>query len=285
MSLNRIAARLAAVMALREAHTLVGDNVVDSQIGAIDVDADGNVKTDEDKPFIAVYTDGARASGDISGLRALVPNGETEFLFEAGISQPMLYRDPDTEEVVAYPGIPATDDAYEFYLDVVARQIGDALTDPENGWAEIFRSFVNSYESIDRVRTSAEQKGAKLAATQIKIVANLFADPTRGAALAPTHPLVKFFAKAATLPQTVPNPDYDPEDEDSSPTKPSPMAEKIALMQAQLSGDTHQWQLPVRRYGLTRPEADALLLTPHDGIADADVTVVEVNNQPAMPVG
>lgn len=66
MSLIRIAARMAAVRALR-GRTLVGDNVLDSQIGALDVGADGELRTEEDKPFISVYTHGKTTA---TGLRA-----------------------------------------------------------------------------------------------------------------------------------------------------------------------------------------------------------------------
>lgn len=121
MSLNRIAARIAAVQALR-GKTLVGDNVLDSDIGALDVQADQSLRTDQEKPFISVYCD-ASVNKDGGGLRGLVANGQTDFLFEAGIAATMTVTDPDTDESHVVPGIPATDAAFEFHLDMVLRQI------------------------------------------------------------------------------------------------------------------------------------------------------------------
>lgn len=265
MSLHRIAARIAAVMALRGA-TLVGDNVLDSDIGALDVQADQSLRTDQEKPFISVYCDASVNKGGPSSdmLRALVPNGLTDFLFEAGVTATMTVTDPDTDESYVVPGIPATDDAFEFMLDTVMRQISDALTDPANKWAEVFRKLCNSVVSIERNRASSDDKGVRLAAHQMKLTVDLWVDPTRGMELKPAHPLAMFFALADA--------EYDPV-----------LATKVAMMRAQLVGDEHDWQLAMRRYGMTRSEADALLLSPVEG-AEADVAVVEVDAAPVVQV-
>jgi len=271
MSLIRIAARIAAVQALR-GRTLVGDNVLDSQIGALDVAADGSLRTDEDQPFISVYTDGARIEDDDVVLRAFAPNGLTEFLFESGITSAHIVTDAETAVSVVYPGIPATDANFEFHLDIVARQIGDALSDPDNEWAEIFRKFVMRFEKIERVRTSGDDSGVKLAAQQLKVTVMLVAEPVRGVALNDTHPLARFFAKAATL--TVPNPAHDPDDPDSPATVPDPViTAQLALMQAQLAGVEADWQTALRRHGMTRTEGENLLLMPQ---GDEEVEITEI---------
>lgn len=262
MSLVRIAARIAAVQALR-GRTLVGDNVLDSQIGALDVTADGALRTDEDRPFIAVYADGGKGDDETSLLRAFVPNGETEFLFESGVTTAHTVADDNTGESVVYPGIPATDANFEFLLDIVARQIGDALTDPNNEWAEIFRRFVHRFEKVERARTSNDGSGVKLAAQQVKVTATLFADPTRGMPLKDTHPLAAFFAAADELDDPV-------------------VTAQVALMQAQLAGEEFIWQTDLRRYGMTKTEGDNLLVTTVDG-AEADIEIVEVDAAPAIP--
>lgn len=250
MSLTRIAARIAAVQALK-GKTLVGDNVQDSQIGALDVAADGTLRTDEESPFISVYTDAAKSDDTV--LRSWVGNGSTEFLFETGVAMTHVETDPDTLESVVYPGIVATDASFEFMLDIVARQIGDALSDPTNEWAEIFRSFHHGNETVERARTSNEGGGVKLAAQQIKLTVALFVDPVRGVPLKPGHPLAKFFAKAATVPE---------------------LANKVALMQAQLAGEEFEWQTSLRRYGITRTEGDNLLVTPVEGASDLITEIV-----------
>ena len=258
MSLCRIAARIAAVQALK-GRTLVGDNVLDSQIGALEVDADGSLRTDEDRPFISVYTDAAKSKDNV--LRAWIDNGETEFLFEMGVTASHVETNPETGESIVYPGIPGTDAAFEFLLDVVARQIGDTLTDPENEWAEIFRSFFWSIERIERARTSGDSGGVRLAAQQIKVTTKLFADPIKGELLKPGSPMARFFAKAATLDDPV-------------------VMAQVALMQAQITGTPFEWQAIQRRYGLIRDEMDALLLSTPAG-AEPDIDLVEIDAQPA----
>jgi hypothetical protein len=247
MSLIRIAARMSAVRALR-GKTLVGDNVLDSQIGALDVGANGELRTEEDKPFISVYTHSGKTTG--SGLRALNGNGPTEFLFEAGVTAAMTETDPETgASTLIGIGIPATDGAFEFHLDLVARQIADALNDPDNEWAEIWRKCVNSVQSVERERTSGDGSGIRLAAQQIKVTADLFADPATGATLADTHPLALFFAKA---------------DEENDAV----LHEAVDAMRAALVGVAPQWKLDQRRYGNTLTEGEAMTYVP---VADGDI--------------
>src|SRR5690606_32856484 len=93
MSIARIALRIAAVEALK-GRTLVNQHVLDSPNGALDVQADGTLRTDEERPFIAVFTDVGSAE-DITG-RCLIENGSCLLVLEAGISQAMTQRDRQT---------------------------------------------------------------------------------------------------------------------------------------------------------------------------------------------
>lgn len=302
MSLHRIAARIAAVQALR-GKTLVGDNVLDSEIGAIDIGVDGSVSVDADlrKPFIAVYSDGAaNKDGPTSdATRALVPNGATDFLFEAGVTAVMTDVDPETDETTLVGiGIPATDPGFEFQLDIIMRQVTDCLSDPANEWADVFRGLCSRFISIERNRTSGEQ-GTKLAAHQLKVTVDLLPDPVRGAELKPAHPLMKFFDLAETI--TVPNPNRYIDNPDYPHSSDAPkildpeapeevqdpvVAAQVAMMQAQLTGDEHEWQLALRRYGMTRGEADALLITPPTG-TDGDIDIADVvagGAEPKTPI-
>ena len=283
MSLNRIAARMSAVQALK-GKTLVGNNVLDSRIGALDLQADGSVRTDQEKPFISVYCDASSLAktadqrlATISRLelRALVPNGLTDFLFEAGIAAAMIETSPETDESVVFEGIPATDTAFEFHLDIVLRQIGDALTDPMNEWADIFRSFCQSFRSVERARAEGA-RNMRLAAHQLKITTELMPDPVRGIELKSSHPLSRFFAKAAEI--TVANPSYDADGQESPATIPDPVvAAQVQLMQAQIVGDEHGWQTALRRYGLTIAEANALLILPTTEALIAEVNASTAN--------
>lgn len=255
MALMRIAARIAAVQALK-GKTLVGDNVLDSQIGALDVAADGTLRTEEEMPFITVYTDAAKS--EANRLRSWFDNGATEFLFEAGVTAGHTVTDPDTGESVLI-GIPATDGGFETVLDIVARQIGDAMTDPDNEWATIFARMHMGTTTVERARTSSDSAGVRLAAQQIKVTVSLMADPVKGADLKPEHPLAQFFAKVATLDDPV-------------------VSKQVEKMQACMAGvAVPDWKMDLRRYGHTPAEGQLLAYVPvadgEIGDADADAQV------------
>lgn len=261
MSLIRIAARIAAVQALK-GKTLVGDNVLDSQIGTLDVTAEGEPRTDEDRPFISVYSNSSKANGNETALRSMVVNGSTEFLFEFGITTAHMVTDGETGAQVVHPGIPGTDAALEFFLDMIARQIGDALSDPENEWAEIFRKFCRTFIGVERLRTSGAENGVRLAAQQIRIDADIIADPLAGQELKPAHPLAMFFAKV------------EASDDEA-------LKAQAELMMVPLYGPSPDTAQAIRRYGMTRGEADNLLLLPPGGIAEVGIGEVSFEAVPA----
>jgi hypothetical protein len=191
--LARIALRIAAVEALK-GQTLVGDNVLDSQIGALDVAADGTIRTDQQKPFLSVYVEGSKVENGLE-LRGLHRSGQTEFMIEIGITTAMTVTDSETGVSEVIPGLPATDPAFEFYLDVVGRQIVNALSDPNNAWAEIWRGLSSSVVKIERKRTSDAASGTRIAAHQLVITLELLPDPVFGEPIAPTSIWAKLFAQ------------------------------------------------------------------------------------------
>ena len=264
MTLVRIAARMAAIQAITN-RTLVGGNVLDSQIGALEVDADGNIRTDQDMPFISVYAEAAKAEGADTHARSMAQNGDTEFVFEVGITAANVSTNDKGESVLEGIGTPATDAGFEFYLDMVCRQISDALSDPDNEWAEIFRKLTRQILRVERARTASADQGLRLAAHQIKITAAMVTDPVRGGELKATHGIAMFFAKASEL-----------DDDD--------IVAQVELMQAQISGDETAWQTALRRYGMTRSEADNMLVTPPAGAQD-DGEIGEVVISQAVPAG
>jgi hypothetical protein len=261
MSLVRIAARFAAVQALK-GKTLVGNNVLDSQIGAIDIAADGAVRTDREEPFISVYCDGGTNANTDAALRATRMNGATTFLFEAAYTAAYTAVDEETGAAETLEGIPATDASFEFYLDLVMRQIGDALTDPRNEWAEVFRRLCVRFGTVERARTSGDGSGARLAAHQLKLVADLLPDPVQGLPADGT-PMAEFFRLAEAL------------------NNPATTA-KVALMKATLAGELTDWETTLKRYGIARDEGDAMLITVPEG-AENDVVVANLDAQPAVP--
>ena len=198
--LGRIALRMAIVEALR-GNTLVGQNVLDSEIGALDVGADGTVVTDQEKPFISVYTETSKQEGENPGggadLRSLHISGATDIVLEFGVTAAMVDRDDENgSATVIGLQIPATDANLEFMLDVIERQIVNALTDPRNAWAEIFRSMHATSLKVDRRRTSSAET-TKIAARQLVITVDLLPDPVYGEPVASTSAWARFFAKLA----------------------------------------------------------------------------------------
>lgn len=246
MSFIRFAARISAVEATK-GNTIVGSNVLDSEIGVLDIAADGSLRTDKDKQFISVYTDSSKVVDGLE-LRSLSSPGLLDIVFESGVATAHAITDSETDESIIL-GMPATDATFEFLLDMALRQTGDALNDPDNEWAVIFRSLCQSFQSATRSRISGDTNGMRLAAHQLKVTASMVAEPLRGQPLKPDSPFARFLAKCES---------------DLAPNDPS-MAEKIALIRAQLSGDANELQMAMRRYGLIHDEADAMLITPYEG--------------------
>lgn len=195
MSLTMMALRIAAVRALRAAGTLVGDNVLDSQISAIDQTADGRLRSDQQRPFIAVYTDAAKTQ-DLgqSGLRA---NGRVDIMFNCGVSVTMAETNKDTGETQIVDLFPATDAHLEAVLDALDVQISRALSDPDNPWAQVFGDFVQAYVAKEHVRASSSAENLRLAAGQTKLTVEVFADPRQGQPLASGGPWARFMALMA----------------------------------------------------------------------------------------
>lgn len=247
MSLIRIALRICALQAVK-GRTLVGDNVLDSEIGALETSAAGELKTPQEKQFVSVYTDDSKQLSGLE-LRSLTASGEIDLVFEAGVATPHVISDPDTDEKVIMNGLPAADANFEFYLDLTLRQIADALADPKNEWAAIFNSLILRIEKCQRARISGDTNGVRLAAHQMKITVAAIAEPVAGQSLKAGTPMAAFFAKCES---------------DLVHREPD-MEKKIALMKAQIAGNDDELAAAMRRYGITHNEADAMLLTLPDG--------------------
>lgn len=260
--LARIALRVATIEALK-GKTFVDGNVLDSEMGALGVAADGSIRTDQDAPFVSVYVDDSKIE-DRLDLRALHRSGPTELTIEAGITAAMTETDQETgESTVVGIGTPATDRALEFFLDCVGRQIVTALTDPRNEWAELWRGLSTSVIKVERKRTSdAAATGTRIAAHQLVITLDLLPDPVFGEPVAETSIWAKFLAKMDAVEHPY-----------------------LATMQA-LIGDPsgvlmHEAQR--RRFGMTLDEARALLdiaVQPAEATEPDIVSVVTERSEP-----
>ncbi|MCG3266110.1 hypothetical protein [Yoonia sp. I 8.24] len=194
MSLTMMALRIAAVEALKLGGTLVGTNVLDSQISAIDQTADGDLQTDQQRPFIAVYSDTSKAS-DL-GNTGLRTNGQIELTFNCGVSLTMGQTNKETGVTEIIEGLPSTDAQFEAILDVVGCQICRVLTDPSNPWSQVFGDLC-TLVSKAQVRSSSAADGVRLACGQIKLTVEAYADPPLGQVFAPDSHWLKFLALMA----------------------------------------------------------------------------------------
>ncbi|MBX8803214.1 hypothetical protein HBA92_21025 [Ochrobactrum sp. MR28] len=240
MSLIRIAVRTAAVLALKGS-TLVGDNVLDSEIGAIDINDDGTISITDGRPFIAVYSDASFSAAPNTDLRALVTNGNTEIVFETGVTAQMVETNEQGESVITGIGIADTDRDMERSLDLIVRQICVTLTDPNNAWSQIFLALTGGFTDIQRARIGTAAGGLKRVGQQVKIKASLVADPVWGNPVKPESAFGRFLSKLDTL--------NDPE-----------FIDLARLIRAQLGGPSDEAEINQRRYGLTFDEMNAMLL-------------------------
>ena len=239
--LGRIAFRMAAVEALKGA-TSVGDNVLDSEIGALDVGADNALRTDQEKPFISVYVEGAKLESGAEVLRALHKSGPTELIIEIGITSAMTSVDDDTGEAeVIGLQIPATDPAFEFFLDCTGREVVNVLTDPRNAWSEIWRGLSTGVVKVERKRTSDATNGVRIAAHQLIVTVDLLPDPVYGEPVAATSIWKKFFDKLAS---------------DTDPVTVKKRAAMLALLGD--PSETLNSEAQRRRFGMTLEEVRAL---------------------------
>ncbi len=193
MSLVRIGLRMAAVEALR-GRTLVGESVLDSEIGAISVRPDGTLGSDVENRFIAVYTQSSQVSSLTHGPRGIYEGGTVELIFEAGITAAMLMDSDDGGKREMFEGVPVTDADFEFYLDLLGRQIVDCLLDPDNEWAEIWRGFVLEINKFELLRTDNAQH-IRLAGHQLKMTCTVVDDPLPGEALDEDGVMSQFLMK------------------------------------------------------------------------------------------
>lgn len=174
MSLTMMALRISAVEALKAGGTMVGTNVLDSQISAIDQTVDGALKTDQQHPFIAVYSDSCKA--DDLGSTGLRTNGRIDLTFNCGVSLTMgeLNKQTGTTEIIE--GLPSTDAQFEAILDVVSCQICRVLSDASNPWAQVFGNL-GVMVSKTQVRSSSAAENVRLACGQVKVTVDAYADP------------------------------------------------------------------------------------------------------------
>ncbi len=154
------------------------------------------MRTDQDAPFIVIYTDDGTAEG--TPLRNLRENGLTDLVCEFGIATAMTATDPETgQSTIVGINIPGTDAAFELALDMVDRQIVAAMTGP-GAWADIWRDLTVSVSRIERRRAAAGDAGSRIAARQLRIRLDVRPDPVWGQPLAEGSVWLRFLAALTT---------------------------------------------------------------------------------------
>ena len=257
--LGRIALRMATIEALKGS-TLVDGNVLDSQIGALDIAADGTIRTDQEKPFISVYVEASKQDGGFN-IRGLHKTGLTELVIEIGITTAMTETDTETgaSSIVGLQ-IPPTDQAFEFFLDCVGRQVVNTLTDPTNEWAEIWRGLSSEVVKCERRRTTDTTNGSRIAAHQIVITVDLLPDPVYGEPVAETSIWNSFFEKLGTYSDTV------------TIKKRAALLDLLGDPDEPLSSETQR-----RRFGLTLEGARAIFDMPVEPAEDFEPNIASVS--------
>lgn len=244
--LNRLALRLATVRALR-GRTLAGPNVLDSSSAAID-----DIAAEHPTPVIVVYTDDGQ--WNVAGRDLYATSGDTrvdmgyqKLLIEIALTQRMLLVDPATgEPQLDADGNPlfaamslATDPALELTLDLIERQVIDALMcgADDAAWPEMWRRLVTGVGDKHSVRGASARDGVRFAGRQIAISCALPKEPPPAVPIGPLW--TDFLALAETEP-------------DLAPVLPA--------IRAQLEGRPLDANgLLIQTLGLNRLEADALL--------------------------
>ncbi|MEI2386037.1 hypothetical protein [Breoghania sp. JC706] len=230
MSLVCLLLRLSTVKALSGA-TWAGEAVRDSEIAPIDAAA-----AEEKQPFISVYVDEGRSQP--VGRDLFEGVAEMTLVLEFGITAQMSVRDEDGREITEQ-GMPVTDAGLELTLDVLHRQAFAALMDPENEWADLWRSIVSKVVAVDILRGAKADGGPRFAGRQVKVHCKTLRDPAVGAALTGIWPkALALIAGDAELAFLEP------------------------VIRGLVAGDLPEWQIDQARRGLSADEARALNLTP-----------------------
>lgn len=156
----------------------------------------------------------------------------------------MLEVDDKTEEtVIVGVGIPGSDRNKEFFLDIVQRQIADALTDPGNMWADIYRGLHHRIVKIETAGARNTEDGQRLAGHQTRLTVELGDEPEIGKVLDPSFAFSRFL-------------DALDASEDKS------YRGQAATMRGLLQGSGSDWEAIQRRNGLTTAEVEILEYMP-----------------------
>jgi len=249
MSINRLALRLATVLALRGC-TDAGDRVWDSRIGEID-----ELVTDDPAPFILVYVDDEDASGDGQALR----KGQRLVTLSIEMALGTVERASGGFQLM----MPETDAHLELALDALECQVMDALQDVPSPARDAWAGLVTGIDNV-RIRRGAwneADKARRFAARLVEMQVRIPRDPLPNGQ---ATPLVEAVLRLL----------------DSEPDMQE-IGQALRALAERQPGHTLQGRLTAL-IGASRAQAEALLLKP--GLPDGQTFAPDSPPPDAQPV-
>lgn len=186
MSIVRSCLRLATVAALRD-KTWAETRVLDSDNGPLSA-----AILAEPTPYIVCFTDDDDRE-EIEGFDLLAAKRTLVIVIEFGLASAL----PPSDGGPAMR-IPATDGAFELALDIIERQIINALVhDPLSAWGALWRDLAMRFDlKTSSKRGGSSEGGSRWAARQLLLHVDPIADPPAGVVLSDDHPVPRFLAAA-----------------------------------------------------------------------------------------
>lgn len=174
MGIVRALIKIAATEALR-GRTMAENRVHDSLIAALPMILDG-----EPAPVIAVSIDDSLSQAREGLFRTDV---EMTLVLQMALARSVtvtVTTGEGEEQQTAALEIGDADAALDISLDLLDRQVRVALSDPDNPWAELFRTLVPSIGRIADMRLSDPESGRRYAARIVEMTIEPIAEPAPG---------------------------------------------------------------------------------------------------------
>jgi hypothetical protein len=186
MSIIRSCLRLATVAALRD-KTWAETRVLDSDNGPLEAAIRA-----EPTPYIVCFTDDDDRD-EIEGFDLLGAKRVLVLVIEFGLAAALPPSDGGPTM-----RIPATDGAFELALDIIERQIINALVhDPTSTWGALWRDIAMRFDlKTSSKRGGSSEGGSRWAARQLLLNVDPIADPPAGVVLSEQHPVSRFLVAA-----------------------------------------------------------------------------------------
>lgn len=269
MFLAALALRICAFLALYR-QTMAGERVYESAIAPVD-----DLAGEDPQAFLTLYVDEAMGQKP-AGLMTAAE--KVTLVIEAAIGQAMTVAGQQGEDVREI-GIPATDPALEWSLDILGHQIVRALAGAA-GWGDLFRRFGGG-QIVSAAAIRGVLDGPRVALRQIVLEIAPLAEPDE-AALDPdlaVTPWIDFLAALRGIPED-PVLGTDPE----MAVYPQ-LADAIeGAIRTPLGGP---WRAVAARLGVAAETAVGLGITPHPLVMPvaeaADFTAVSVDGDRIDP--